>query len=82
MTGYPQGIKGGEIPLSARIVAVAEAFDGLYSVEHRDSPDPIVAAMRSIAAGKGTAFDPGCVDALGGHIEMAREIMTAFADSE
>jgi two-component system response regulator RpfG len=79
--GYPKGVKGGEIPLPARIVAVAEAFDALTSSEHQRGPDPVMAAMRSIAAGKGTMFDPACVEALAGQIDMAREIMTAFADS-
>ena len=78
--GYPKGVKGEEIPLAARIVAVAEALDALHSGERHNNPEAVVAAMRSIASGQGTAFDPACVEALGSQLEMAREIMTAFAD--
>ena len=78
--GYPQGVKGNEIPLSARIVAVAEAFDDLTASRYRDGHDQIDAAMSSLAARKNAAFDPVCVEVLGNHIEMALEIMSAFAD--
>jgi len=78
--GYPHGVKGNEIPLSARIVAVAEAFDDLTASRYRDGHDQIDAAMSSLAARKNAAFDPVCVEVLGNHIELAREIMSAFAD--
>jgi len=78
--GYPQGVKGQEIPLSARIVAVAEAFDELTASRYRDGHDQVDAAMSSLSARKNAAFDPLCVEALGNQVEMAREIMSAFAD--
>lgn len=78
--GYPHGLKGPEIPLPARIVAVAEAFDALTAGRPCDGYDRADAAMGSLAAGKNAAFDPQCVEALGSHIELAREIIIAFAD--
>jgi putative nucleotidyltransferase with HDIG domain len=63
-TGYPQGLKGEEIPLGARIVAVAEAFQ--YMVRDRRyckarSVKDAVAEMRRC---RGAQFDPKAVDAL------------------
>ncbi|MBI2766962.1 MAG: HD-GYP domain-containing protein [Chloroflexi bacterium] len=62
--GYPDGLKGDEIPYEARIVAVADVWDALTS--HR----PYRAAMKwqeaaqLLAAGAGTHLDPDCVEAL------------------
>ena len=78
--GYPKGVKGRDIPLPARIVAVAEAFDVLTSAPHRNSADRIAAAMSHIMARKGTEFDPVCVEALACEVEKAGEIITTFAD--
>jgi response regulator RpfG family c-di-GMP phosphodiesterase len=61
--GYPQGIKGEEIPLGARILAVAEGYD------HAVAPSygmPIAAlvpqALESLKSGRGESFDPAVVD--------------------
>ena len=78
--GYPKGVKGRDIPLPARIVAVAEAFDVLTSAPHRNSADRIAAAMSHIMARKGTEFDPVCVEALACEVDRAGEIITTFAD--
>jgi diguanylate cyclase (GGDEF)-like protein len=63
-TGYPDGLAGEEIPLGARIVLVAEAFDAMTSDSvHRPgrSSDEALAELR---AGAGTQFDPAVVAAL------------------
>ena len=78
--GYPKGVKAREIPLPARIVAVAEAFDGLTSTLHRDSADEIKTAMRNLISRKGTEFDPVCVEALGCQLDIAGEVIATFAD--
>lgn len=56
--GYPHGLKGEEIPLSARIMAVADVFDALVS--HRSYKDgmPVDMALDIIRDGIGTHFDP------------------------
>jgi putative nucleotidyltransferase with HDIG domain len=63
-TGYPRGLSGDRIPLGARIVAVAEAYDSLVSgeVPRRSGVSP-AEALREIQAGAGTAFDPDVVRA-------------------
>ena len=63
-SGYPRGLRGIDIPLEGRIVAVADVFDSLQ----RDRPHrPRIAAgkaLQVVLAGRGTAFDPVVVDAL------------------
>ncbi len=57
-TGYPSGKKGEEIPLSARIMAVADVFDALVSRRSYKDPFPFEKAMDIIREGAGTQFDP------------------------
>ena len=57
-TGYPYGLKGDEIPLSARIMAVADVFDALVSRRSYKPGFPIEKALDIIREGSGTHFDP------------------------
>ena len=62
--GYPFGLKGNEIPLSARLMAVADAFSAMTTDRpYRQGMDR-VKAISILKAGAGTQWDPGCVDAL------------------
>ncbi len=63
-TGYPQGLKGDEIPLSARIMAVADVTDALLSRRPYKQEMKIEDAMQILREGRGTQFDPIIVDAL------------------
>lgn len=61
-TGYPGRLKGEQIPLHARIVAVADAFDAMISKRsYRDGLDK-ASALRELVKGKDTQFDPFIVD--------------------
>jgi putative nucleotidyltransferase with HDIG domain len=61
--GYPKGLKGEEIPLAARIVALADAYDAMVSNRpYRQGVDPSI-AYEEIIRNKGTQFDPQVVDA-------------------
>ncbi len=62
-TGYPNGLSGEQIPLSARIMAVADVFDALVSRRSYKEPFPIENAINVIREGSGTHFDPTVVDA-------------------
>jgi diguanylate cyclase (GGDEF)-like protein/putative nucleotidyltransferase with HDIG domain len=68
-TGYPTGLVGEQIPLEARLIAVANALDTMT----HDRPYRLALsfdeAMHEITAGSGTQFDPVVVDALGRLIE-------------
>ncbi|MBO7352681.1 MAG: HD domain-containing protein [Lachnospiraceae bacterium] len=57
-SGYPSGKKGEEIPLSARVMAVADVFDALVSKRSYKEPFTFEKAMSIITEGAGTQFDP------------------------
>ncbi|HVX82197.1 MAG TPA: HD domain-containing phosphohydrolase [Devosiaceae bacterium] len=61
--GYPEGLAGTDIPIEARIVAVADVFDALCSERPYKPAWPVEAARLEIRRGSGTQFDPRCVAA-------------------
>ena len=62
-TGYPSGLAGEQIPLAARIVAIADSFDAMTSPRPYREALSEEAAVAQIRAGAGTAFEPRLVDA-------------------
>jgi HD-GYP domain-containing protein (c-di-GMP phosphodiesterase class II) len=63
-SGYPDGLSGEEIPLTARIVRVVDAFDAITSERPYRKPLPRREAVRRLRAGAGAQFDPRVVEAL------------------
>ena len=61
--GYPDGLKGEEIPLEARIMAIADVYDALVSKRVYKDKMSFEDADRIIREGMGTQFDPGLLDA-------------------
>ncbi len=61
-TGYPEGVKGNNIPLAARITAVANDFDTLIWKQSFDKEVCVSESMRMISERGGTMYDPGIVD--------------------
>jgi HD-GYP domain-containing protein (c-di-GMP phosphodiesterase class II) len=61
--GYPDGLAGKDIPLEARIVAVADVFDALRMKRCYKEPWPMAKARDFIINGKGADFDPEAVEA-------------------
>ena len=71
-SGYPDGLAGDAIPLSARLMAIADVFDALVSRRVYKAHMPIQETRGVIAAGRGTHFDPDMADAfLDGFDEFA-----------
>ena len=62
-SGYPAGLTGDEIPLSGRVVAVADVFDALTHIRPYKQAWPINAALAEIRRLRGRQFDPAIVDA-------------------
>jgi len=60
-TGYPRGLKGNDIPLSARIFAVADVFDALCSKRPYKDPMPYDQVMDILQRDAGSHFDPAVV---------------------
>ena len=80
--GYPRGIAGDEIPVSARLMAIADVFDALTSKRVYKEGMAHEKAVQIIAEGRGTQFDPDLVDAF---LEIGDEfqaISARFQDSD
>jgi HD-GYP domain-containing protein (c-di-GMP phosphodiesterase class II) len=74
--GYPDGISGEHIPLGARIIFVADAFDAMTSDRIYRAPVPVVAALDELSRCAGTQFDPAVVAAL---VDEVGALPTALA---
>ena len=72
-SGYPKGIKSNDIPLSARIVAVADVFDALTSRRPYKEPWPVEKAIAQIQSMAGSHFDPAVVNCM--NILLAKGIV-------
>ena len=80
--GYPYGISGEEIPLSARIMAVADVFDALVSRRSYKEPFSFEKAMDIIRTDAGTHFDPLVAEAFLGAEEEVRKVAESFGQAE
>lgn len=74
-TGYPLGIKGQDIPISARIVAVADVLDALSSKRVYKEAYNIFDSMKIVVNQKSTSFDPVVIDAL---IDGIKEVVNVY----
>jgi putative nucleotidyltransferase with HDIG domain len=63
-SGYPYGLTGSQIPESARVVAVADAFDAMTSTRSYSRARPVAAALEELQRCAGAQFDPRMVTAL------------------
>jgi HD-GYP domain len=61
-TGYPRGLKGKRITISARVVAIADTFDAITHRRPYSAARSFKEATRAIQEGRGTQFDPELVD--------------------
>ena len=80
--GYPHGISGEEIPLSARVMAVADVFDALVSKRSYKDGMPIDKAIGIIRESSGTHFDPQVVQAFLDAEDEVRLIAEEHGDAE
>jgi two-component system response regulator RpfG len=76
-SGYPDGLRGSEIPLPARIVAVADVFDALTSERPYKPAWSLEEALDYMVTNRGTLFDPACVDVLLANQARIVEILQA-----
>jgi putative two-component system response regulator len=81
-TGYPDRLSGHDIPLEARIVAIADVFDALCSERPYKAAWPIEKARDEVRRLRGTHFDPACVDAFESRWPEIAALMTGAAIPE
>ena len=81
-SGYPQGLRGEEIPLSGRIMAVADVYDALVCKRVYKPPFTHEKAVAIISEGRGSHFDPDMVDAFLEIQEMFEKVASELADHE
>ncbi len=81
-SGYPEGLAGEAIPVSARLMAVADVYDALISRRVYKEGMPHEKAVQMIVEGKGKHFDPDMVDAFIGLQEEFRAIAARFHDTD
>jgi putative two-component system response regulator len=80
-SGYPNGLKGEDIPLSARIVAIADVFDALTSVRPYKKAWPIEKALNLIREEAGQHFDPHLVPHFLNSLPEIEKIIEKYQDS-
>ncbi len=79
-SGYPDGLAGEQIPLSARLMAVADVYDALISARPYKPPMTHEQALQIIRDGSGAHFDPRVVDALEACLPQFQHIAQTWRD--
>ncbi len=81
-TGYPKGLSGDDIPISGRLMAVADVYDALISLRVYKLPIPHPEAVKIMVEGKGTHFDPDMADAFLENADEFLQIAKRYEDTE
>ncbi|MCP3943107.1 MAG: response regulator [Desulfobacteraceae bacterium] len=81
-SGYPQKLSGEDIPLSGRLMAIADVYDALVSNRVYRPPLSHKAAIKIIIDGRGSHFDPDILDSFLESKEQFKEISIKFADDK
>lgn len=81
-SGYPSGLTGEDIPLSARLMAVADVYDALISRRVYKAGFTHAAALAVMREGRGSHFDPAILDVFLAEEDAMRGIARQFADAD
>ena len=80
--GYPEGLAGEDIPLSARIMAIADVFDALTSRRCYKDPMSFERAVNIIREDAGTHFDPKCAEAFLDSLDEVKAVLDYYNELE
>jgi putative two-component system response regulator len=81
-SGYPEGLQGDAIPLSARLMAVADVYDALISRRAYKEPKTHEEALAIMREGRGSHFDADILDAFITLQDEFRAIAARYSDEE
>jgi HD-GYP domain-containing protein (c-di-GMP phosphodiesterase class II) len=81
-SGYPLGLKGDEIPLGARIIAVADFFEAITAKRHYRDPLPMEVAFQLLDKERGVHFEERIVDAFKEFLEKNYELYIELSESQ
>ena len=76
--GYPEGLREEVIPLSARVMAVADVFDALSSPRVYKPAFPLEKALEIISEGSGKQFDPKCVEVFMESLDEVKAVLKKY----
>jgi putative two-component system response regulator len=79
-SGYPLGLAGDDIPISARLMAIADVYDAMVSIRVYKKPIPHIEVIKTILEGRGTHFDPDIADAFVAAEKEVVQIYEFFSD--
>ncbi|WP_035383166.1 two-component system response regulator [Ferriphaselus sp. R-1] len=81
-SGYPEGLSGDDIPIAARMMAVADVYDALICRRVYKAPMPHEAACKIMLDGRGKHFDPDVLDVFLAHHEDFYAIALSYVDED
>ncbi|EXJ15941.1 response regulator [Imhoffiella purpurea] len=81
-TGYPDGLAGDDIPISARLMALADVFDALISPRVYKPPMAFHEARDIILAGRASHFDPDITDAFASTYDIFCEVARRYSEND
>ncbi len=79
-TGYPSGLKGNEIPIEGRIVALADVYDALRHKRCYKEPWPLDDVVKEINAQQGKQFDPKLIEVFNQRIKEIEDVLVRYPD--
>ncbi len=79
-SGYPEGVAGEDIPIEARIAAIADVFDALTTRRVYKDALPVAAAVDILRKGRGVHFDPALVDIFLSEMDVVSSVRKRFRD--
>lgn len=80
--GYPEKLSGEVIPLSARVMAVADVFDALTSARIYKPPFKMDKALAILQEGAGTQFDPKCIEVFMDSLPEVKRVLRKFGQGD
>jgi putative two-component system response regulator len=80
-TGYPDGLKGADIPWPGRMMAIVDTFESMTTTQFYRPALNVLEAAAAIIDGSGTRFDPRLVDAFKKALPQMRKVLETYSDA-